>query len=121
MDANNETVRVTLPVQLERLYGRAFRLTHVTLYYKVGAPAYIDEVHVEGRDYNTNVVVEEVVTNNGASAAYAKYEITVDPPIEINNAQAVSNLWLILKSGTPGGENGYVDIYAARLTLDSDY
>jgi hypothetical protein len=121
MDADNETVQVSLPVQIERPYGRAYRLTHVTLYYKVGAPSYIDEVQIEGRNYNTNAVVEEISAIDGASATYAQYNVVVDPPIEINASQAVSNIWLILKSGTPNGQNGYVDIFAARLTLDSSY
>ena len=121
MDTDNATVQVTLPVQLERPYGRAYRLTHVSLYYKVGAPSYIDEVRIQGRDYNTSDVVAEISTDNGTSAAYAKYDVVVDPPIEINASQAVSNIWIVLKSGTPNGQNGYVDIYAARLTLDSNY
>lgn len=121
MDADNVTVQVTLPVQLERPYGRAYRLTHVSLYYKVGAPSYIDEVRVQGRNYNTNDVVAEISTDDGTSATYAKYDVVVDPPIEINASQAVSNIWINLKSGTPNGQNGYVDIFAARLTLDSNY
>lgn len=121
MDADNATVQVGLPVQLERPYGHAYRVTKVTLYYNVGAPSYIDEVIVEGRSYNTNTVIEEISDTNGTSGTYASYEVIVDPPIKINNDQAISDIWLVLKSGTPNGQNGYVDVYAARLTLQNAY
>lgn len=118
----NVQLQGVLPLQLERPYGRSYRLTHITLYYKVGAPSRITSVEVQGRNFNTGAPLDiaESITD-GTATIYAAYNITVDPPFVINAEQSATNLLITATSGTPNGENGFIDIYGARLTLESSY
>lgn len=121
-DASGASVDVMLPVQLERPYGRNYRLTEVKLYYRVGAPSYIAGVDVEGQDFNVNSYPDAAVsTATGSSTAYAVYTIPVDPPFEISDYKSVTDLHLNINTGTPNGQDGYVDIFGARLRLVSAY
>lgn len=121
-DSDNQVLEAVLPLQLEQPYGRSFHLTQVTLYYKVGAPAYIDQVFVEGRNYNTDLYPDaEVADANGTSTVYTSYEIPVDPPFAINTVQTVTDIKLLINTGTPNGADGFVDVYGVRLTLVSNY
>lgn len=120
--ANGQSVWGILPVQLDRPYGRNYRLLNIALYYKVVAPSSITDVVVQGRNFNNGDFLEVEVSNaDGASTTYAVYSIPIDPPFVINSQQTVTNLLVKGTTGTPNGQNGFIDIYGMRLTLDSNY
>jgi hypothetical protein len=122
-DGDLRNVLVSIPIQVERPYGRDYLVGGATVYYQwttsAGANTRINSTRLKGRDFSTGAeyTYGSDLTDYD-SATYDDYWLAADADQYITAFQALTDLELTLRFDAAGDT---VALYGVRLQLDSTY